>query len=68
MESLAKHRFLEANGYKIVMRNGSNSWYVPKAAPFEVPAGMRFELMRKLYLSAPFRMLRDFIRRRKGRG
>lgn len=67
MEGLAKHRFLVRHGYKIVMRNGSNSWYVPIADPFEVSPGMRWELLRKLYLSLPFRRMRDLLRKLRGK-
>lgn len=67
MESLEKHRYLKRQGYKIVMRNGSNSWYVPIAEPFEVPLAMRYELLRKLYLSLSFRCLRDALRALRGK-
>ena len=66
MESLAKHRFLNSKGYKIVNRRGSNNWYVPVGAPFEVTLKTRARLFRKLYLSIPFRWLRDALRKLRG--
>jgi FkbM family methyltransferase len=33
-EGLAKHRFMQARGYRLVRRTGDNSWYVPNEVPF----------------------------------
>lgn len=63
LDSLRLHRFLSHAGYKLVKRNGSNNWYVPVASVFPVAAGMRLRMMRKLYLSMPFRWLRSASRR-----
>jgi len=59
VEHLRTHRLLCSRGYKLVRRNGSNHWYVPKDCPFPVTAGARLRLFRKLYLSMPFRWLRN---------
>ena len=67
LDSLQVHRFLTRAGYKLVKRNGSNNWYVPAASVFPVAAGMRLKMLRKLYLSMPFRWLRSASRRMRGR-
>jgi len=59
VEHLRTHRLLCSRGYKLVRRNGSNHWYVPKETAFPVTAGARLRLFRKLYLSMPFRWLRN---------
>ncbi|MCF7734117.1 MAG: FkbM family methyltransferase [Akkermansiaceae bacterium] len=64
---LLRHRFLGKNGYKLVRRNGSNDWYVPMAEPFAVPLAMRIELLRKVYLSMPFRWFRGLSRQLRGK-
>ena len=63
LDSLRLHRFLIHAGYKLVKRNGSNNWYVPVASVFPVTPGMRLRMVRKLYLSMPFRWLRSASRR-----
>ncbi len=67
VEHLRTHRLLQSKGYKLVRRNGSNHWYVPKAAAFTVPLSERFRLFRKLYLSMPFRWMRHKSRQLRGR-
>lgn len=65
---LRLHRFLKTKGYRLVLRTGSNNWYVPQGTEF--PARnwrMRLELIRKLYLSMPFRKLRQLGKRIRGR-
>jgi hypothetical protein len=58
VEHLRTHRLLRSKGYKLVRRNGSNHWYVPQGVPFSVSLGSHLRLIRKLYLSMPFRWLR----------
>lgn len=67
LDSLSRHRYLKSKGYKLVWRNGSNQWYVPKAHPFEVTMETKLRLLRKMYLSMPFRFLRDFTRKLRGK-
>jgi len=67
MDDLRKHAFLKRRGYKIVLRNGSNHWYVPASRPYPVPLPMRWELFRRLYLSVPFRWLRSLSRKLRGK-
>jgi FkbM family methyltransferase len=56
---LELHRFLKTKGYCLVYRLGSNNWYVPTGTHFpRCGRRMRWELIRKLYLSMPFRKLR----------
>lgn len=62
VEHLRTHRFLCVKGYKLVWRNGSNNWYVPQDCSFPVRLKTRLSLIRKLYLSMPFRWLRSFLR------
>ena len=61
--SLRTHRFLKANGYRLIRRIGNNGWYVPADAGASVPASQRWEILRKYYLALPFRILRDASRR-----
>lgn len=68
LDSLVLHRFLKnLCGYKLVLRNGSNSWYVPIDQYFLVRLITTLRLLRKLYLSMPFRRFRDFSRGIRGR-
>jgi len=65
-ENLDKHRFLKAEGYKLVYRKGSNNWYVPKSTAYPVSALTHLKIIRKLYVSIPFRRLRDASRKLRG--
>lgn len=61
LQSLAKHRFLRAQGYRLVKRTELNNWYVPR----EVEFGMtnlweRLKLWRKVFLGLPFRKFRHW--------
>jgi FkbM family methyltransferase len=62
LADLAAHRYLTAADYRIIRRTGLNSWYVPRAA-MPPDGGGRWQLARKLYLSHPFRLLRNWKRR-----
>ena len=63
LDTLSRHRFMKSMGYKLVLRNGSNHWYVPASHPFVVTLGTKLRLFRKLYLSMPFRRFRDLSRK-----
>lgn len=64
---LRLHRFLKAKNYKLVYRLGSNNWYVPNGTEFPMLTWrMRLELLRKLYLSMPFRKLRLISKKLRG--
>ncbi len=60
---LSKHRFLSAQGYRLIRRVENNGWYVPGDAAVSVTARQRWEILRKYYLALPFRMLRNVSRR-----
>lgn len=62
LDHLRTHRLLKRKGYKLVRRNGSNNWYLPVGTAFQVTFITRLRLIRKLYLSMPFRWLREMIR------
>jgi hypothetical protein len=67
--SLAKHRFVEAAGYRLIRRVENNGWYVPRDAAVAVAPRERWEILRKYYLGLPFRMARNAsraLRRRIG--
>jgi FkbM family methyltransferase len=64
---LSKHRYLTAAGYRLVRRYENNGWYVPKDSDARVQAGDRWEIVRKYYLALPFRWLRNFSRRLRGK-
>jgi FkbM family methyltransferase len=63
LENLSRHRFMLRQNYKLVRRNGSNNWYLPAEEKFTVDLFSRLKLMRKCYLSLPFRHLRDGLRK-----
>ena len=60
---LSKHRFLSAQGYRLIRRVENNGWYVPGDAVVGVTPRQRWEIVRKYYLALPFRMLRNVSRR-----
>lgn len=67
VSSLDKHRFMQRSGYALMRRTGLNGWYVPQAnAPLMSLVG-RLQIFRKYYLALPFRMFRDWRRRRRDR-
>jgi FkbM family methyltransferase len=61
-DNLAKHRYLRTQGYRLVRRFGSNNCYVPQGMKVNVPWSEHWRLIRKVYLSAPFRKLRKASR------
>jgi FkbM family methyltransferase len=61
--NLAKHRFMQNAGYRLVRRTGLNAWYVPPEQVFPLGWVGRWQMLRKYYLGLPFRILRDFPRR-----
>src|SRR5262245_21063522 len=65
LATLAAHRYLTRAGYCLIRRTGFNNWYVPQEAARPLGRG-RWQLARKLYLSHPFRMLRNWKRRLLG--
>jgi FkbM family methyltransferase len=64
--SLAAHHLLTRAGYRLIRRTGENGWYVPAAAAPSLGLG-RWQLIRKYYLSLPFRILREHKRRLRDR-
>jgi FkbM family methyltransferase len=65
--SLAKHRFLNQAGYRLMRRTGLNGWYVPRAGGPQLDLWGRWQILRKYYLALPFRALRDARRRLRDR-
>jgi len=61
LAKLAAHRHLIRGGYRLIRRTGFNSWYVPEAEAPRLGRG-HLELARKLYLSLPFRVMRNWKR------
>lgn len=59
-EDFTRHNFMRRQGYKRVRRTGNNSWYVPQQTHFALSFFDRLQLLRKYYLSVPFRKLRHF--------
>jgi FkbM family methyltransferase len=55
---LAKHGLLSANGYRLIMRTGLNSWYVPAEPVWRLGFAAQAEYLRKYYLGLPLRKLR----------
>jgi hypothetical protein len=60
---LAKHRYLTAAGYRIILRYENNGWYVPGGSAVQCRLSNRWEILRKYYLGLPFRMVRNLSRR-----
>lgn len=65
--SIAKHHFLQGNGYALMRRTGLNGWYVPQESAPRLGLRGRYEILRKYYLALPFRKLRDLKRRVRDR-
>ena len=65
--SLDMHRFLTRTGYRIIRRYENNGWYVPAGAPVSIGWLDRWEILRKYYLALPFRVVRNFSRRLRGK-
>lgn len=55
------HRHLVANSYKIVLRTGFNSWYVPNSTPIKVPFWGQIKLLKKIYISSHLKRWRHQI-------
>ena len=65
VHNLAKHSHLKRQGYKLVKRTGVNNWYVPKETPFHMASpGERYQLVRKMYLATPWRILKLKLKQR----
>lgn len=65
--NLKKHRFLKAKGYKIVNRCGCNNWYIPKHMSYSGKKTVsKYEIIRKLYLGLPFRIIKQWKKAKKG--
>ena len=58
---LKKHRFMLGSGYRLLMRTGLNSWYVPAEESYRFSISARFEYVRKYYLGLPLRRLRYLL-------
>jgi FkbM family methyltransferase len=63
--NLRIHRYLTRRGYKWVRRTGINGWYVPTDTPIDVGFVGRLQFCRKHVLGTPFRLLREWKRRRR---
>lgn len=61
-ESLATYRVVTANGYRFIRRIGDNDWFVPADSPLRPSTAERVRMVRKKFLSLPFRKLRQFVR------
>ena len=62
---LRKHRYLAAQGYKLVRRTGVNAWYVPRRTRFPLGPWGRWQLFRKYVLGLGPRKIRSLLRRRQ---
>ncbi len=58
---------LRGAGYRIVRRYENNGWYVPNDSAVRIQGGDWWEIFRKYYLALPFRWLRNFSRRLRGK-
>ena len=56
---LKKHRFMQRSGYRLLLRTGLNSWYVPQGGDgYSFSIAARLEHLRKYYLGLPLRSYR----------
>ena len=56
--SHAKHHFMTAHGYQLIMRTGLNSWYVPAAEGFTLSWFAKLQMFRKFWLGLLLRKLK----------
>jgi FkbM family methyltransferase len=62
LHTLAVHRHLTRQGYRLVKRTGLNNWYIPAGSPFSMSTPMdRFRLWKKVWANTPFRKLRVYL-------
>lgn len=52
------HTYLRKNGFKIILRSGFNSWYVPKSSNLTPPIFGHLKLLKKIYISSHIKRLR----------
>ncbi len=45
-----KHNYMLSSGYKLIMRTGLNSWYVPKSSGYRLTPRAKFSFFRKFWL------------------
>jgi FkbM family methyltransferase len=55
---LAKHKLMQNAGYRLLMRTGLNSWYVPSDSSYSFSLAAKLEYFRKYYLGLPVRKFR----------
>lgn len=61
--NLNRHRFMKANGYRLVRRTELNGWYVPASAPIRFGLGDNIHVLRKYFLGLHLRKMRHGWRR-----
>ena len=52
------HKYLRKNGFKIVLRSGFNSWYVPLSSKLTPPISGYLKLLKKIYISSHIKRFR----------
>ena len=53
------HKYLRKNGFKIVLRSGFNSWYVPLSSKLTPPPISGYlKLLKKIYISSHIKRFR----------
>jgi hypothetical protein len=60
--SLRIHRLVRSQGYRLLRRLDSSSWYVPEDDDARMPMSERWIMLRSYYLAAPLRALRRAAR------
>jgi len=63
LTNLRTHCWLTKRSYRLILRTGHNSWYVPAAQTFSLGIGARWEMLRKLYIGLPLRSLKHSLRK-----
>lgn len=62
LTNLRTHHWLTNRSYRLILRTGHNSWYVPATRSFSLGIGARCEMLRKLYIGLPLRSLKQRLR------
>lgn len=61
LTNLHTHRWLTDRSYRLILRTGHNSWYVPLADSFQFSFVARVQFLRKLYVGWPLRRLKRWL-------
>jgi FkbM family methyltransferase len=55
------HRYLSKQGYKIILRTGFNSWYIPRRVDIPLPMAGKMRLFKKIYISSHYKRFHHYL-------